>query len=578
MAAIWLSALLAVVLFLVFIAALLAKYGDTEAVLKDHSVLVVDLSGDIDERPGQPTFTDLVRDGEVELTQGLNQIVAAIDAAADDPQIDGIYLKVGGASAGMASRMAIVDALKRFKGSDKFIQAYGDYYDQGDYLVASAADEIYVNPQGVVNVSGLSATTPFFKGLLDKVGVEMQVFKVGTYKSAVEPFILNQMSEASREQQQSYLDAIWSTMTAQISDARGVTVDDVNSWADSVCVTWNGDDLIAHKVVDGTIYEREMMEKLAKLTGHEKVDDVNLLSPAQYCALKSLDKDALPDKQKGDKIAVLYAVGDITDDSGDGIVASKMLPVIQDIIDDETVKGLILRVNSGGGSAFASEQIWEALERFKATERPFYVSMGDVAASGGYYISCGADKIFAQPQTLTGSIGIFGMVPCAKELLNDKLGITTSTVSTNGAPMSLLEPFTPAQSRAMQRRIEEGYKTFLSRCAAGRDMTVDQIDSIAQGRVWSGQQALERGLVDEMGTLFNAVNDMKTHHSLRGCAVVEYPRDNNTLIQSVIAMQSQAQAKALDQHLGEAAALYHAVDRITHLEPVQCRMEQVILK
>ncbi len=578
MAAIWLSALLAVVLFLVFIAALLAKYGDTEARLTDHTVLVVDLSGSIDERPGKPTFSDLLADGDVELTQGLNQIVAAIDAAADDPQVDGIYLKVGGSSAGIASRMAIVEALNRFRSANKFVQAYGDYYEQGDYIVATAADKIYVNPQGIVNVAGLSATTPFFKELLDKVGVEIQVFKVGTYKSAVEPFILTGMSEASREQQQSYLNAIWASLTAQISQARGVTDAEVQMWADSICTTWSVDSLIANHVVDAAVYEHEMDSLIAQLTGDDDPDDVNYVNAQQYCTLKGIDKDALPSSTSDDKIAVLYAVGDITDHTGSGIVGAKMIAQINEIIDDESIKGLVLRVNSGGGSAFASEQIWEALERFKATGRPFYVSMGDVAASGGYYISCGADKIYAQPQTLTGSIGIFGMVPCAKELLNDKLGITTSTVSTNGAPMSIFEPYTPAQSRAMQRRINEGYDTFLSRVAAGRGKTVDEINAIAQGRVWSGQQALENGLVDEMGTLYNAINDMKTTQQLRGCAVVEYPADEYTLIQSVLSMQSAAQARALDEHLGEAAPLYHAVDRITNLEPVQCRMEQVILR
>lgn len=578
MAAIWMSALLAVVLFLVFIAALLAKYGATDAKLVDHTVLVVDLTGSIDERPGKPTFTDLIASGEVEMTQGLNQIVAAIDAAADDPQIDGIYLKVGGSTAGIASRMAIVDALNRFKSSKKFINAYGDYYDQGDYIIATAADKIYVNPQGLVSVGGLSATTPFFKGLLDKVGVEMQVFKVGTYKSAVEPFLLTEMSEASREQQQSYLDAIWSSLTTQVSEARGVTPEDVQMWADSICTTWDTERLIANHIVDAAIYEHDMDAIIAKQIGKDDPKDINFLSTTQYCTIKEITKKALPENNHGDKIAVLYAVGDITDKTGDGIVGAEMVPIINEIIDDDDVKGLVLRVNSGGGSAFASEQIWEALERFKATGRPFYVSMGDVAASGGYYISCGADKIYAQPQTLTGSIGIFGMVPCAKELLNDKLGITTSTVSTNGAPMSLFNPLTPAQSSAMQRRINQGYDTFLSRVAKGRDKTAEEINTIAQGRVWSGEQALEIGLVDEMGTLYNAISDMKAKNNLRGCNVVEYPTDTNTLLQSVLAMQKNSQAKALDEHLGEAAPLYHAVDRITNLEPVQCRMEQVILR
>ncbi|MDE6321230.1 MAG: signal peptide peptidase SppA, partial [Muribaculaceae bacterium] len=578
MAAIWLSALLAVVLFLVFIAALLAKYGETDAKLVDHTVLVVDLTGSIDERPGKPSITDLISSGEVEMTQGLNQIVAAIDQAADDPQIDGIYLKVGGSTAGIASRMAIVDALNRFNKSKKFVYAYGDFYDQGDYIIATAADKIYVNPQGVVNVAGLSATTLFFKGLLDKVGVEMQVFKVGTYKSAVEPFILNEMSEASREQQQSYLDAIWNSLTYQIGYGRGVDDAEVQMWADSICTTWDAERLIANNVVDGAIYEHEMDAIIAKQIGKDDPKDVNYLNTAQYCTIKEITTKALPENAKGEKIAVLYAVGDITDKTGDGIVGAEMVPLINDIIDDDNVKGLVLRVNSGGGSAFASEQIWEALERFKATGRPFYVSMGDVAASGGYYISCGADKIYAQPETLTGSIGIFGIVPCAKELLNDKLGINTSTVSTNGAPMNLFQPFTPAQSSAMQRRISQGYDTFLSRVAKGRNKTVEEINTIAQGRVWSGKQALDNGLVDEMGTLYNAINDMKANNQLRGCEVVEYPADNNTLLQSVLSMKKESQAQALDEHLGEAAQLYHAVDRITHLEPVQCRMETVILR
>ncbi len=578
MAAIWLSALLAVVLFIVFVATLVAKFEEKSVQVHDHSVLVVDLTGEIDERPGQPTVRDIiVSDGEIELTQGLNQIISSINEAANDPNIDGIYIKVGGSTAGMASRMAIVEALDRFKKSKKWVLAYGNYYDQGDYIVATAADELYVNPQGVVNIAGLSATTPFFKELLDKVGVEMQIFKVGTYKSAVEPFILTQMSEASREQQVSYLNAIWDSLASQIASARGVDSTQVNAWADSICTTWSAQRLIDNKIVNDAIYEHDMMLKLAKLTDNKDIDDINFVTTTEYAKATNIDLNPLDMVDNNDKIAVLYAVGDITDETGDGIVASQMLPVINDLIDDESVKGLVLRVNSSGGSAFASEQIWEALKRFKDSGRPFYVSMGDVAASGGYYISCGADKIFAQPQTLTGSIGIFGMVPCAKTLLNDKLGINTATVSTNGAPMTIVEPFSPAQAAAMQRRIEEGYATFIGRCADGRGMTPEQINAIGQGRVWSGQQALERGLVDQLGTLSSTIDAIKADHNLSSCKVVEYPSSDNNIMQQILEMQAETATKQLDQHLGQAAPLYHAIDRITNLEPVQCRMEQVIL-
>lgn len=577
--AIWVSAaLLFVMIIMVVISLALSGDGKSKSVtLDNHSILHIDLSGQIAERPAPVGLIDRINDlEEPKAKLALNQVVNSILAAADDASIEGIFLECSGAQAGIASRCEIADALETFRLSGKWVLSYGDYYSQGDYLVASAADTVYVNPEGLVEVAGLSSTVMFYKNLLDKAGVDVQVIKVGTYKSAVEPYILDEMSEANREQTKGYVDGIWNTLAEMIGRNRGVSALDVNRWADSLSVTWPVEKLLAEKVVDRSLYRHEFDELLAELTGRDDVDDLRFITPAEYAEVRNIYK-ADDDKKR---IAVLYAVGDIVDTGKEGISAEAMVPEILALAEDDDVAGLVLRVNSGGGSAFASEQIWEALEQFKATGRPFYVSMGDVAASGGYYISCAADRIYASKQTLTGSIGIFGLIPCVKRLLNDKIGVTTSTVGSNAHPgfMNLTTPLSPVEREALQRRINRGYETFTRRCADGRNMDIDSIKAIAEGRVWDGVMAKRIGLVDRFGTLVDAVTDMAEELKLKKYSVGIYPEYTPTIWQMVMSAQADMESAALERELGEAYEAYRTVRRIGELEPVQCRMESVELK
>lgn len=573
LAGIWISMILLSIMFFIFIGVIVASNEDA-TVVKENSVLHINLQNEIVERKLNNQLAEELF-GDESTNLALNTLLKSINDASVDDKIKGIYLDCNMSTAGFATREAIFDALMQFKESGKWIVAYADNYLQGDYYLASVADSIYLNPVGSVDIHGVEATTLFFKGLLDKVGVEMQIVKVGTYKSAVEPFILTKMSEASAEQQCHYINRIWKSISEDISFARGVTVKEINNWADSMIITAEPDYYLRNNIVDALAYRHEVESQMKAMLDIDEDDDLNLVTPSQY------SKSDIPVELDSDKpeIAVLYAVGDIVDNGNQGIVGSKMAPEILKLADDDDVKALVLRVNSGGGSAFASEQIWEALEVFKSKGKKFYVSMGDYAASGGYYISCGADKIFAEPTTLTGSIGIFGMIPCAKELMNDKLGITTGTVSSNRIGMSFTEPMTSFQRSKMQSMINRGYETFVSRCAQGRNVTTDDIKKIAEGRVWDGTTALEIGLVDELGGLDMAIIQLAKQLNLDKFEIVEYPKNNDDIWAQIMSMNTMSiKNNIIESELNDAAVYYNAVKNIKELAPVQCRMETVILK
>lgn len=577
LAGIWFSLLLAFIGFIIVISAAVAtSVGKPTVDIKKHSILKVDLSGSILDTQPKLDIMSVMR-GEEKGAQILSDITGSIAAAASDDRIDGIVISSNGAMAGLAQRSAIVEALRKFKENApaKWIYAYGDMYTQGDYYVASVADSIFINPIGQIDVHGLSATTMFFHQLLEKVGVEVQVVKVGTYKSAVEPFILDKMSEPSREQQQLYLGNMWQTVASSIADARGVTVDTVNSWADNFVFTRPTEEYISMKMADRLVYNHEFEQKLADITDCEKAKDLRYVNTADYAKTAELNKIG---NGKGADIAILYACGDITDNSGDGIVASDFVPQILDLAENDDIDALIMYVNSPGGSAFASEQIWEALEQFKKISgKPFYVSMADYAASGGYYISCGADKIFAQPVTLTGSIGIFGMIPNAKRLMNEKLGINTGTVQTNanGNFPSIMEPMTPAEASAMQAYVERGYDLFTRRCAEGRGMSQDSIKMIGEGRVWDGREALKLGLVDELGSLDAAIADMAKRLNVESYTVSVYPDQKQKWYAPLLEAGSDLKASIVRDELGEMASLYDTLQKVKGMSTLQCRMDFV---
>lgn len=576
MAGIWLSVLLGGVL-LIFTIIALAGSSDTKSTVESGSVLRIDLSGIVVDQATVPSIMDVVQDN-VDTQLSLSEIVQAIKNAKDDSRIEGILLDCKGASIGVSQCEDIINALKEFKASDKWIWAYADTYTQTDYFVASAADSVFLNPIGMVDIHGLSGQVIFFKGLMDKIGVEAQIVKVGTYKSAVEPFMLTGMSDANRQQMTHYIGRIWDNMKQDIAKNRNTHADSVNSWADSYTFSLSAEDYLNLNIVDALKYTHELEELVAEKT--QTTDPKFIELEDYYTSISSSLKNTSASK----RIAVLYAVGDITEDGDDGIASDRLVPQIADLTEDESIDGLILRVNSGGGSAFASEQIWEALEQFKAkTGKPFYVSMGDMAASGGYYISCGADSIYASPYTLTGSIGIFGIIPNVEPLIKGKLGVNVETIETNTGNMpTLLQAMTGDQREAMQSYVDRGYELFVKRCADGRGMTIDQIKAIAEGRVWDGTSALENGLVDKLGGLQTAINDMAMTlgTDVENIDVVEYPEVEDQWWKVLAELEKSAvMASTLTGEGDLPQKLYQKLEqRIRNIDPLQCRTNYVYLK
>ena len=550
--------------------------GSDEAANKidDHSILSLKLSGTIAERADNQDFMSFVQNIDND-SPTLCDMLNSIRLAATDKKIDGIFIDAAGSAMGVASRQELVEALAQFKQSGKWVYAYADNYAQGDYLVSSVADKVFLNPVGNVDIRGIGMMTPFFTALLDKLGVKVQVVKVGTYKSAVEPFILTSMSEAARLQNKVYIDTIWNYYTSTIAENRGVSPADVTAWADSLTFAWKAEHDVDSRIVTETAYRRNVEKMLRNLTDVSDDDELPLVTPADYLSARN-NKLASASR---DHVAVLYAFGDIVDSGEGGIAADVMVPQIIDLADDDNVKALVLRVNSGGGSAFASEQIWEALEYFKSTGKPFYVSMGDFAASGGYYISCGADRIFADATTLTGSIGVFGMIPDFSGLVTGKLGITYSTVASgpNATFMTLTQPMTPSQLASMQRYVEDTYDIFTSRVADGRHMSVDSVKAIAEGRVWVGSSALGLGLVDELGSLDATVKAIAEKVGLEADRYVNYPDVKTDFIERLFEETSRLQAsKGI---ILDAETLRHitVVNRLRDMNPIQARMPEIEL-
>ncbi len=572
-AGIWISVISVVIIGSVCVGIMLSGDKKTAAVEK-NSVLYIDLTGDIIEREANADFMTMLSRVE-QKPQTLEDIVKSIQLSANDKKIEGIYIKCGGSSLGVASREEMMQALRRFKESGKWIYAYGDAISQGDYLLASAADEIYLNPVGNVNIRGIGSLTPFFTGLLDKLGVKVQVVKVGTYKSAVEPFILKEMSEAARLQNKVYIDSIWSYYATTIADNRSIAPARVSAWADSLTYAWTAEECITAGVITRSAYGREFDKILKAKSGIKEDDDIRLVSPSEYIAYNSSEFGDASDKH----IAVYYAVGDIVDSGSEGIVGKTVVKDIVDLADDDNVEGLVLRVNSPGGSAFASEQIWEALQYFKSKDKPFYVSMGDYAASGGYYISCGADSIYADKTTLTGSIGVFGMIPDFSGFVTGKLGVTFSEVasSPNAAFMSLVEPMTPYQLGAMQKSVNEIYELFTSRVAEGRGMAVDSVKAIAEGRVWVGSSAVSLGLVDRIGSLTDCINDMADNLSLRHDQYVSYPSVDSDIFKALMNETGRLDVAGMAFDKETLKAL-HAVKRLREAAPVQARMPEIEIR
>lgn len=572
-AGMWIAIILFIIGGLVAVGVVMGSSNNVQKV-RDHSILYLNLKGEVIERADNQDFMTLIRNLEND-SPTLCDMLTSVRLAAKDKKIEGIYIDAAGSAMGVASRQELLEALSEFKQSGKWIYAYADNFSQGDYLISSVADRIFLNPVGNVDIRGVGMQTPFFTGLLDKLGVKVQVVKVGTYKSAVEPFILTSMSEAARRQNQVYVDSIWDFYSTTISENRDVTKSDVSAWADSLTFAWTAERDVDQRIVTETKYRRNVEDMLRDLTDIGKDDNIRFVSPSEYVAANKGELASMSD----DHIAVLYAVGDIVDSGDGGIVGETMVPQIIKLADNDKVKALVLRVNSGGGSAFASEQIWEALEYFKSTGKPFYVSMGDYAASGGYYISCGADCIYADATTLTGSIGVFGMIPDLSGLVTGKLGVTFSTVasSPNATFMSLTEPMTLQQKASMQRYVEDTYDIFTSRVADGRNMSVDSVKAIAEGRVWIGSSAIELGLVDRLGSLDAAIKAIAEKVDLGANDYVAYPDVKNDLMERFLEETSRLQDVEGMIFDPETIKYLATVKRLREMAPIQARMPEIVI-
>ena len=519
------------IMFFVMLGALMASSGEQPKV-DDNSVLKISLSGTlVDQAPAENPITALLGNNGATTTQGLDQLIDAIKVAKENDQVKGIYLEGGALQSDFASNEELRRALLDFKKSKKWIIAYADSYSQGTYYIASVADRVLLNPSGMLDWHGIAQQTTFYTGLMEKIGIKAQVFKVGTFKSAVEPFTLKQMSEANRLQMSELIGGLWKDMCTTVGASRQLSPDSLNSYADRYLALTDAKDYKQLKLVDDLVYIDQVRALLQQRAGGE----MKLVTPNTLSALMQQEGD--------DQIAVYYASGNIVDVAGTGvlmggdneIVGEKVVSDLDKLAKDKHVKAVVLRINSGGGSAYASEQMWRAVQLLKQ-KKPVVVSMGGVAASGGYYMACGAQRIFADPTTITGSIGIFAMIPEASELLTQKLGLNFDVVKTNrasdfgGRALRIDE----LGGAALQKHVNHGYALFLKRVAdgrsaAGRRMSINEVDNIGQGRVWTGRKALQIGLVDQLGSLNEAITYAAKLAKTQDYYISNYPNNPSWL-------------------------------------------------
>ena len=561
-----------IVFVLIFFAIIGAVAGSSESatVLKPNSVYELKLEGNLIDRskddPLSGVFTQAMGKSS-ETVIGLDDVLSNIDKAKKDENIVGIYLNGGSLSGGIASLKEIRNALIDFKKSGKFIVAYADNYSQRMYYLVSVADKVLLNPQGMLELKGLSAQTMFFKKTLDKLGIEMQIVKVGTFKSAVEPLVNTKMSDANRLQVTVFMNSIWNTIVKEISVSRRIPFEKLNMYADEMMMFQPTEKTKQYALVDSLVYVDQVDSILKKEAKRVKKDDKLVF--VKHSAMTKVADSAKFDKNK---VAIIYAVGEITDNDGEGIVAKDMVKTINDVAKDDQVKAVVFRISSPGGSAYGSEQICHALTMLKA-KKPVIVSMGDYAASGGYYIACMADKILAQPNTITGSIGIFGVIPNVSGL-NDKLGITYDGVKTNKMSdfISVTRAFKPEERSLMQNYVNRGYELFVKRCAEGRKMKPEQIKAIAEGRVWTGEDAIKIGLVDKIGGLNDAVKIAVDKAKLKSYNISEYPVKEDFATKFMKNFTKDIQTSLLKSQLGDQYNAFVQIRNLDKINGIQARM------
>lgn len=563
---IMIASILSMFIFFGMLTSLLSSTETTTA-LKPNSVYQLDLRGSLVERSKDDPFSSLLsgRLGS-DTSIGLDDILSNIQKAKNDANVVGIKLNCGALSGGYASVKEIRDALIEFKESGKFIVAYGADYTQKMYYLASVADEIYLNPVGVLSFNGISSSSVFYKDLLTKLGIEMQVVKVGEFKSAVEPYIETKMSDANRKQVSVYINSIWDNLLQEVSALRGISVEQLNAYADEALDFRAPEKAVEYGFVDALMYGSQVDEFIESKVGSS---DKNKVTFVKHTAMTTVPESKAYNKTK---LAVIYAVGGIDMDETDGINSAKLVKTINEVAKNESVKAVVLRINSPGGSAYGSEQIWYALTQLKE-KKPLIVSMGDYAASGGYYIACMGDKIIAQPNTLTGSIGVFGLIPNIEKLA-DKVGLDFDVVKTNkmSEGISINRPFTKEEKDIMQQYVNRTYELFVQRCADGREMTTEQIKAIAEGRVWTGENALGIGLVDELGDLNDAIEQAAAMAGIASYSVAQYPEKEDFTSRLLKSMSDDVETRFLKAKLGEQYKIFKEINSLENMNGIYARM------
>ena len=560
-----------------------AGSSSSDVTVKDNSVLKISLTADMPDKVTDGMSFDYMSMTPVKQI-GLNDALKSIEKAKTDDRIKGIYLDMDGASAGTATIEELRNKLIEFKESGKFIISYATAYSQFGYYLASVADEVYVNPQGGMSWQGMCSQIMFYKNVLEKLGVEMQVFRHGQFKSAVEPYICDKMSPANRKQYSVLLNSIWGKVCRGISEARGISAEDLNMYADSLSLR-KAQDAVTLKFADAVKYYDEVIDELKAKSGFDGKDKDMFIDLEKYA--KASVPNVKENKSKNE-VAVLFAEGEIVDGNGGKgqMGGDKIAEELRKIRENDDVKAVVLRVNSPGGSGLASEVMWREIQKVKQAGKPVVVSMGNLAASGGYYISCSADYIYAQPTTLTGSIGVFGMFPNLQGLVTDKIGLTIDTVCTNAHADfgSTMRPVTEMEYNYVQQSIEDFYDTFLTRVFDGRKGKGAEghvlsekalVDSIGQGRVWAGADAIEIGLVDELGSLNDAVKKAVELANIPDYKIVEYPAKKEWFEE--LAEQFDISARIMKSELGENYIYYQNAKRIAETRGIQARMEHDIV-
>ncbi len=557
------------IVFLILVAIISVFANEKPVVVKEHSILLCKFDQPIVDRDAENPFESFASGRfSMEGKLGLNLILENIEKASSDKNIDGIFLDLTVIPTGPATLEEIRDALVKFKESGKFIYAHADYFSQGSYYLATAANKIYLTPEGELPWRGLKSQQIFFKRALDKLSIDPQLIRHGKFKSAAEPLILEKLSEENRLQISNYITSIWEVLLEKISEARGISVQDLQKYANELIIS-NAENAYKHNLVDSLLYYDEVLSELKKATQTEEKDNLNAVTLKKY--------NRVPKKRESkglakEKIAVIYASGTIVTGEGQSssMGSDKISKVIREARRDSSIKAIVFRVNSGGGSALASEVIWREV-KLAAQTKPLIASLGDVAGSGGYYIVTPAAKIIADPASLTGSIGVFGIIPNGEKFMQDKLGITSDVVKTNKYSDlgSFFRSLEPEETEIIQKEVDEVYNTFITHVAEGRDLSQDKVDSIGGGRIYSGKDAINLGLIDEFGGLKKAIDIAAKEAGLVTFRTVELPKLEDPFETIINQLTGEVKIRAIRSELGENYTYYQTLKKIQQLRGIQ---------